>query len=159
MHSYISPIYFLKKALSFSITEAFFSALLSTLENLETGGSISSRSIPVSSLQICEEKFIQREYQKPLLDVTDIATAMQIEIKIRIHKSIMDRVHDFCSFDNFAPDGKEFYIVDFPFIENDYNFDFLLSLGDKCECLSPQHIREEMKRRIRSISKLYESLT
>lgn len=111
----------------------------------------------ISSLQICEEKFIQREYQKPLLDVTDIATAMQIEIKIRIHKSIMDRVLDFCSFDNFAPDGKEFYIVDFPFIENDYNFDFLLSLGDKCECLSPQHIREEMKRRIRSISKLYES--
>ncbi len=111
----------------------------------------------ISSLQICEETFMQREYQKPLLDVTDIASATQIEIKFRIHKSIMDRVLDFCSFENFSPDGNEFYIVDFPFIENDYNFDFLLSLGDKCECLSPQHIREEMKCRIRSISKLYES--
>lgn len=45
--NYMSPKYFSKNALSFLITVAFFSALLSTLENLETGGSISSRSMPV----------------------------------------------------------------------------------------------------------------
>ncbi|MEG7793086.1 YafY family transcriptional regulator, partial [Listeria monocytogenes] len=71
----------------------------------------------------------------------DIVAVMQIEIKIRIHQSIIDRVLDYCSYENFHPDGEEHYIVSFPFIENEYHYDILLSFGDKCECLEPLHIR------------------
>ena len=62
--------------------------------------------------------------------------------------AIMDRVLDYCAYEDFSPDGDEHYIVSFPFIENEYYYDILLSLGDKCECLEPLHIRTEMKRRI-----------
>ncbi|WP_397358195.1 WYL domain-containing protein [Oscillibacter sp.] len=48
-------------------------------------------------------------------------------------------------------------IVNFPFIENDYYYDILLSFGDKCECLEPPHIRAEMKRKIQDIAALYVS--
>ncbi len=111
----------------------------------------------ISNLQIKDESFIPRDYQKPILEFSDILETMQTKIKIRIHKAVMDRVLDYCAYEEFAPDGDEYYIVDFPFIENDYYFDILLSFGNKCKCLEPLHIRTEMKRRIYDIAVLYEN--
>lgn len=109
-----------------------------------------------SNLQIQEKFFTPRDYQKPQLDFTDILATMQTKIKIRIHKSVMDRVLDYCTYEHFSPDGDEHYIVSFPFIENEYYYNILFSFGDKCECLEPLHIRTEMKRRIHDIATLYE---
>ena len=111
----------------------------------------------MSNLQIQEETFTPRDYQKPQLDFADILETMQTKIKIRIHKSVMERVLDFCTYENFLPDGDAHYIVSFPFIENEYYYDILFSFGDKCECLEPLHVRAEMKRRIHDIAALYES--
>ncbi len=111
----------------------------------------------ISSLQMQEEIFTPRDYQKPQLEFTDILATIQIKIKIRIHKSVMDRVLDFCTYEHFSPDDDEHYIVNFPFIENEYYYNILFSFGDKCECLEPLHIRTEMKRRIHDIATLYEN--
>ncbi len=80
---------------------------------------------------------------------------MQTEIKIRIHKSVLDRVLEFCTYDHFFPDDDEHYIVNFPFIENEYYYDILLGFGDKCECLEPLHIRAKMKQKIYDIAAIY----
>ncbi len=45
----------------------------------------------MSNLQIQEETFTPRDYQKPQLNFADILETMQTKIKIRIHKSVMDR--------------------------------------------------------------------
>ncbi|MEG1278446.1 MAG: YafY family protein [Cellulosilyticaceae bacterium] len=111
----------------------------------------------ISNLQMQEETFTPRDYQKPMLDFEHILETMQTKIKIRIHKSVMDRVLDFCNNEHLSPDGNEHYIVSFPFIENDYYYNILFSFGDKCECLEPLHIRTEMKRRIHDIATLYEN--
>ncbi|EAE3609147.1 YafY family transcriptional regulator [Listeria monocytogenes] len=111
----------------------------------------------MSGLKILEDTFTLRDFRKPQLEMEDILAVMQIEIKIRIHQSIIDRVLDYCSYENFYPDGEEHYIVSFPFIENEYHYDILLSFGDKCECLEPLHIREKMKRRIYDIVSIYEN--
>ena len=111
----------------------------------------------MSNLQIQEEIFTPRDYQNPTLDFAEIWETMQTKIKIRIHKSVMDMVLDFCSYEDFSPDGNEHYIVNFPFKEKDYYYNILLSFGDKCECLEPLHIRTEMKRRIHDIATIYES--
>ncbi|MEI8200675.1 MAG: YafY family protein [Eubacteriales bacterium] len=110
----------------------------------------------MSYLQIQKESFTPRDYQKPQLDFADTLAAMQKDITIRIHKSVMDRVLDYCTVENFSPDGDEHYIVRFPFIENEYYYNILISFGDKCECLEPEHVRTEMKRRILEIAKIYE---
>ena len=110
----------------------------------------------MSNLQIQKESFTPRDYQKPQLDFADILETMQTEIKIRIHKSVMDRVLDYCTNEHFSPDGDEHYIVRFPFIENEFYYNILFSFGDKCECLEPLHIRTEMKRRIHDIAAIYE---
>ncbi len=111
----------------------------------------------MSNLQMKEEIFAPRDYQKPQLDFDSILETMQTKIKIRIHRSVMDRVLDFCTYEDFSPDGKEYYIVNFPFIDNEYHYDILLSFGDKCECLEPLHVREKMKRRIHDIVAIYKN--
>ncbi|MDO4270713.1 MAG: YafY family protein [Eubacteriales bacterium] len=109
----------------------------------------------MSNLYVQEETFTPREYQKPILDFAGTLETLQTKIKIRIHRSVMDRVLDFCAFEDFSPDGDEHYLVNFPFIENDYHYDILLGFGNQCECLAPPHIREKMKRKIKEIAALY----
>ena len=110
----------------------------------------------MSNLQIQTETFIPRDNNKPTLEFAEIMETMQTRIKIRIHKSIMDRVLDYCTYEDFSPDGGEHYIVSFPFIENEYCYDILFSFGDKCECLEPINIRAEMRRRIPDIALIYD---
>ena len=106
----------------------------------------------ISNLQMQEETFSIRDYQKLNLDFTDILKTMQTSIKIRIHRSLMDRVLDFCSYENFSPDGDAHYIVSFPFVENDYYYNIFFSFTDQCECLEPASIRTEIKRRIQELA-------
>lgn len=109
----------------------------------------------MSDLQIKQEAFAPRDYQKPVLDFEEMIETMQTEIKIRIHKSVLDRVLEFCTYDHFLPDGDEHYIVNFPFIENEYYYDILLSFGDQCECLKPPHIRKRMKEKTHNLAMIY----
>lgn len=109
----------------------------------------------MSNLKIQADTFAPRDYQKPALDFADILETMQTRIKIRIHKSVLDRVLDYCAYEDFSPDGDEHYIVSFPFIENENHYNILFSFGDKCECLEPLHIRTEMRRRIHDIAAIY----
>ncbi len=111
----------------------------------------------ISTLQVLEEFFTPRDYQKPQLDFTEILATMQTKIKIRIHKSVMDRALDYCAYEEFLPDGGDYYIVSFPFIENDYHYNILFSFGNNCECLEPLHVRSEIKRRIQAMATLYEN--
>lgn len=110
----------------------------------------------ISNLHMEKKNFTPRDFQKPILDFKETLQAMQTSIKIRIHKSIADRVLDYCTYEHFSPDGSEYYIVDFPFIENEYYYGILLGFGGKCECLEPFHIRGELKRRIQDIAAVYE---
>lgn len=109
----------------------------------------------MTKLQMKEEHFVPREYQKPQLDFADYLDTVQTTIKIRIHRSVMDMVLDYCTFENFKPDGDSHYIVDFPFVENDYYYNILFSFGNNCECLEPPQVCAEMKRRIKEIAALY----
>ena len=110
----------------------------------------------ISSLQMSRETFSPRDYQKPVLDFGDILKTMQTTIKLRVQKSAMDRLLDFCTCEHAVPDGEEHYIVNFPFIENEYYYDILISFGDQCECLEPLYVRAEMKRRIQNMAVLYD---
>lgn len=109
----------------------------------------------MTDLQMLQETYSPRDYEKPILDFEPILETLQTDIKIRIHKSVRDRVLEFCTYDRITPDGEEYYLVNYPFIERDYYYDMLLSFGDKCECLEPVHVREEIKRRIQSMASIY----
>ncbi|WP_424350102.1 helix-turn-helix transcriptional regulator (plasmid) [Latilactobacillus sp. 5-91] len=109
----------------------------------------------LSNLKLIETAFIPKDYKKILLDTTNIVTKLQVDIKLRIHVSIMERLLDYCEPASFIPDSNDYYIVNFPFIENDYYYGIILSFGGQCECLEPLHIRSELKRKIESLSQMY----
>lgn len=111
----------------------------------------------MSDLRIEQETFAPRDYQRQTFDFQEIIGTMRTEIQIRIHQSVLDRVLEFCTYDHFLPDGDAHYIVSFPFIENEYFYDILLSFGDQCECLAPPHVRAKMARKIRGMAAIYES--
>lgn len=111
----------------------------------------------MSDLRMEQEVFAPRDYPKPVLDFEELTEARRTEIKLRVHRSVLDRVLEFCTYDRIAPDGVEHYIVDFPFIENDYHYDILLGFGARCECLEPSHVRGEIMRRVHDIAAIYGS--
>jgi len=108
-----------------------------------------------TKLHMEDTVFTLREHQKPQLAFDDILTTLQTTITLRIHKSAMDRMLDYCPYEAFQPDGEDHYLVSFPFIGNDYFYNILFSFGNTCECLEPMAIRAEMKRRIQDIAALY----
>ncbi|MGX4593271.1 helix-turn-helix transcriptional regulator [Leuconostoc sp. JNUCC 76] len=111
----------------------------------------------ISNLQIKNRTFIPKINPDPLLDTTEILTKLRITIKLRIHESILERILDYCDYENFSKDDKSHYIVNFPFIENDYYYSMLLGFGDQCECLGPLHVRSTLKEKIKNLSRIYES--
>lgn len=111
----------------------------------------------ISKLEMLPQQFEPRACPKPQLDFDDMLEKLQMEVTIRIHRSVMDRVLEFCAFEDLVADGDAHYLVRLPFIENDYYYHFLLGFGDKCECLEPPQVRREMRRRIQAMAARYES--
>ena len=109
----------------------------------------------MSELHMLDEAFALRDCPKPTLELDELPEALQTDIRLRVHASGLDRVLDFCPPERVTPDGTEHYLVDYPFIERDYYYDILLSLGDKCECLAPEHVRDELRRRIKRLVRIY----
>lgn len=110
-----------------------------------------------AGLQLQQTTFTPREYPKPQLDFSAAATAMQAQIQLRVHKSLLERMLDYCAEEQFTKQNDAYYLVNFPFIETDYHYDMLLSFGPRCECLGPPHIRAEVKRRATALAALYET--
>lgn len=107
-------------------------------------------------VRVREEGFFPRDVPKPELDTGEITAGEQLEITLRVHVSAADRVMEYCAFDRFTPDGDEHYLVRFPFIDREYYYDRLLSLGDRCECVAPAYVREKLRRRIRRMAEIYQ---
>lgn len=109
----------------------------------------------ILNLKANEINFIPKSYKRPFLDTAEILLKRQVTIKLRIHKSIMERVLDYCDYRSFLLDDDNHYIVNFPFIENDYHYGIILSFGTQCECLYPPQVRSKLKDKIDSLVKLY----
>lgn len=110
----------------------------------------------MSNLKILDATFTPRELPEVVSEFTHMMAQKQITIKLLIHKSIRDRVMDYCGSENMTPHGDHHLIVLFPFIADDPGYDLLFSFGSKCECLEPPEVRAEMIRRIEDLSRLYE---
>lgn len=111
----------------------------------------------MSNLTVELTSFEPRSFEQPVFDFTEIWETIYTTIKLRVHQSVMDRVLDYCSLEAFSAEKDDYYLVDFPFVATDYYYSVLLSFGNKCECLAPMEVREEIKRKIAELTQLYQS--
>lgn len=109
----------------------------------------------MTRLRALQETFRPRAYQEPVLDFERIWETMQTTVRLRVHSSVLEQVLECCTEDRVTPDGEDYYLVDYPFTERDYYYDQLLGFGERCECLAPAHVREELRRRIQNMARLY----
>ncbi len=110
----------------------------------------------MSSLQILNESYTLRELPPIISEFTDMMDKKQITVKLLIHKSARDKVIDYCGSENISPYGEDYFIALLPFIDDDSGYNLILSFGDKCQCIEPIHVRDELIRRIHNLAKLYD---
>lgn len=77
------------------------------------------------------------------------------KIKLLIDESLLERILDFCDEKDIKKLNGHQYLVDFDFIDDDYSYGILLSLGHKCICLEPEHIRHKLVERAEKLVKSY----
>lgn len=107
----------------------------------------------MSSLQVLDETFIPRKLE---INPSETPTFQKMIITLLVDNSLRGWMADFCGKENIEPYDDKRIIVKFPFMESDYGYGLLLRFGNKCECLEPEAIRQEMARRAAGILKLYQ---
>ncbi|ROR28591.1 putative DNA-binding transcriptional regulator YafY [Mobilisporobacter senegalensis] len=110
----------------------------------------------ITGFKILEDTFVPREYNPQISGPSEESGKRIVTIKLLIDESIRDRVVEYCGDENIETYKDNKLVVHFPFMEDDYGYNLLLSFGDKCECLEPENIREEIIRRINKLSLIYQ---
>ncbi|MEO3944616.1 YafY family protein [Gorillibacterium sp. CAU 1737] len=107
-------------------------------------------------LKMEEESFVLREIPRPSHHTfTTQMAEKETLIQLLVHESALDQVREYCSSEHMEKRGEHEYLVRFPFIEDEGGYRLLFSFGDRCECVEPAHVREEMLRRIDNLASLY----
>jgi len=109
----------------------------------------------INKIEHSNEIFSPRIPPDSIIEFVERMKGNQCYIKLIIHKSIMDSVLTYCDSSHIEKYSSEHYKVLFPFIADDLGYGILLSFGDKCECLEPEHVRTEMAKRVAAMAKVY----
>ncbi|MDP4089780.1 MAG: WYL domain-containing protein [Bacillota bacterium] len=78
-----------------------------------------------------------------------------ITVKLLADESLRYWMVEFYGEENLESAGNNKLIVRFPFVEDEFGYRILLGFGDKCECLEPSNVREELIRRIKKSLEIY----
>lgn len=107
----------------------------------------------MSELRLLNEQFTPRELD---FNPPDEPLPNSVTLKLLVDESLRGYMADICGKENLEPHGDNKFLAHYPFIESDYGYGMILCFGDKCECLGPEPIRREIKRRTESLFKLYQ---
>lgn len=113
--------------------------------------------VRISKLKILDTKFVPKEFIPKPLDGRGWIDKRLVTIKLLIDKSILEYVIDRCGEENIEEVENNKFMIHFPFVEDDFGYNILLGYGDKCECIEPIHVRNELIRRIERLLDKYHS--
>ncbi|MCD9024683.1 helix-turn-helix transcriptional regulator [Cohnella silvisoli] len=106
----------------------------------------------MSSVKLHDEQFSPKNLKSEPLDPSE---NKQIYLKLLIDESLRHYMAGYCGEENVTFHKNNKWLVKFPFVESDYGYGHLLSFGEKCICLEPEHVRLEVMNRINQLMKKY----
>jgi len=109
----------------------------------------------IKDLLIKEEIFKPRDFISEDLSGDNWIEKHIFPIKIEIDEVILDRILERCDEEAVKKLDNGKYLVDFPFVDDDYAFEVLLSYGNKCKCLEPQWVKDKYLKKVREILEKY----
>jgi predicted DNA-binding transcriptional regulator YafY len=110
----------------------------------------------LSRLSLGEETFVPRDFVAKPLDGAGWVDTRLIAIRLLVDFSLYERMMELCGEERVKAVGDGRFEVDFPFVPDDFGYNLLLGFGDRCECIAPPDIREELISRIKRMAELYE---
>ena len=108
----------------------------------------------ISQLKVLDETFSLRKFDIKDLEMNWIEKRI-INIKLLADISLKERILERCEEENITYCGKDKMIVNFPFVDDDFDYEELLSFGNKCECLEPIEVREKLIEMIKNMMEIY----
>lgn len=109
----------------------------------------------ISYLKVLDETFTLRKFDIKDLEMNWIEKRI-INIKLLADISLKERILERCEEDRITYCDENKMIVGFPFVDDDFDYEELLSFGNRCECLEPAEVREKLIKMIRDTMKIYE---
>ena len=109
----------------------------------------------MSHLALDEKEFTPRDFTPKPLNGSGWIDKKLIPIQLLIDASLYDQMMELCGEKHIRPLGNNQFIVDFPFVPDDYGYNILLGFGDKCECIAPEEVRTELVKRIEKLANRY----
>lgn len=109
----------------------------------------------ISSLELLNETFQPREIDFESLDIYFRTNRKSITVKLLVDESLRDYMAGYCGENNVTACENNKYIAYYPAVEDEYLYKTLLQYGNRCECLEPENVRQELTNRIKNMLGLY----
>lgn len=110
----------------------------------------------MSKLQVLRENFVPRDFTPLPMNKVDWMNQNWVTVRIRIHRSVMDKVIERFGEDHILQIEEETCLATYPIINNTFGYDKLLAFGDKCDVIGPSEVRAGFQDYVRSILSKYE---
>ena len=78
-----------------------------------------------------------------------------VSVRLRIHEDICDKIISRFGEECLSSDGPDHFTAQITMPVNDLAADYLFSLGDKCECLSPPEMKDRLCKTASNILSMY----
>lgn len=95
---------------------------------------------------ISSQTFETRNFPFEEMDSARFHDQQITSAKLRIHESVRDLIISRFGEDCLTPDGPEYDIADIHLPIDDLACNYILGFGDKCICLEPENLRDEMRK-------------
>lgn len=109
----------------------------------------------MESLKFTDDIFEPREFNYTSKDLEFRTGQNPTILKLRVHESLRSNILKYCNEESISETKNGKFLAYFSMVEDDYWYSILLQFGDKCECLEPLHVRQELKNRISKMLDLY----
>lgn len=109
----------------------------------------------ISNIELSDETYSLRENKNDSFQDLQFNDSDVINVKLRIHADIINKFILEYGTECILSKQKDHYIIQIPLQANEWGYQYILSMCDKCECLEPIYLRENIKSLIQSMLNQY----
>jgi predicted DNA-binding transcriptional regulator YafY len=107
------------------------------------------------SVELSEESFDGNAFASPSIDADSTRPGALIRVKMRFSPQAAYRVYDEFGADDISVDGDGSFLVEINLEDDDWLYEFLLSLGASVRVLEPQSVKERLLLKAEAIRNSY----